>query len=227
MIGSTHYIFLLPLMAPPLQPFQAAEREIGDFPAELGRNFIALFDRSNLIPLAVGSGAAAGAAAADDDIRSYFGQTRRMKEFGNTGDVLGGPIVVSSAVGVLFLSGRFSDNCRFRSMTYSLAQAATLNVGLALGSKAAVRRGRPNEQNDRSFYSAHSANAFAAAAIVGDYYGTKAAIASYSIAALVAGSRLEKNKHFLTDTPARPWATSLAAQSPGATGCRGGAPRSA
>jgi hypothetical protein len=38
MIGSTRYIFLLPLMALPLQPFQAAEREIGDFPARSQRN---------------------------------------------------------------------------------------------------------------------------------------------------------------------------------------------
>jgi membrane-associated phospholipid phosphatase len=199
-ITSLRVILLLSLIAVPLQAFQSDDRELGDFPSELGRNFIALFNRSNLLPLALGVGATGGAAAADDDLRRYFGPTRRVKEFGDVGDVLGGPAVVSSAVGALFLTGRFSGDGRFRSMTYSLAQATTLNLGLALGAKAAIRRERPNGENDHSFYSGHSANAFAAATIVGDYYGTKAAIASYAIAALVAGSRLEKNKHNLTDT---------------------------
>jgi hypothetical protein len=207
--GSTHMLSSLTsllrigslavLLALPLHAF---DKEVGNFHTELGRNFMELFDTSNLLPLGLGAAAVAGTAGGDRSVRDYFGQARRMKELGNIGDVLGGPVVVSSAVGTLFLAGRFTEDGRFRSMTYSLAQATSLNAGMALGVKAMVRRERPDGENDHSFYSAHSANAFAAAAVVGDYYGTKAAIIAYSTATLIAVSRLEKNKHHLTDTVA-------------------------
>lgn len=175
------------------------ERQLRDFPGELGRNFTGLFVRDNLKPLAFGGVAIGVAAIPDGEVKDYFQGRRRVREFGDAGEFIGGPKFVPGAIGVLFLAGRKSVNPRFRSLSWSLAQAATLNLGLVAGAKAAVRRERPNGENEHSFYSGHSANAFTVATVVSRHYGTKASIASYATASLIAVSRLESNKHFLTD----------------------------
>lgn len=65
--------------------------------------------------------------------------------------------------------------------------------------KYAVSCERPNGQDERSFPSGHTSNAFALAAVVERHYGWKAGIPGYALASLVGVSRLQRNKHYLSD----------------------------
>lgn len=175
---------------------------VSQFHIEFVRNFGNLFRQDNVEPLLVGAAGSLAAATSDDRTAGFFLRTRRMREFGDTGQVLGGPAVTGGAASALFVAGRISRNERFRKLTYSLAQATAMNLALAAGVKACVRRERPSGENQHSFYSGHTSNAFAWAAVLTHNHGLRVAIPSYAVAVLMGVSRLEKNKHYLTDVTA-------------------------
>jgi hypothetical protein len=170
-----------------------------ELPAHIGRTFLRLFHTDSIVPVLIGGAATGAAAVSKQEVASYFGQTRRFREFGQAGHIIGSPAVVAGAVGGLYIAGRRSGDPRFRAMTYSLAQANILTSAITMGAKVAVGRERPNQQARDSFFSGHSAAAFTTAAVLSEYYGPKTAAASYTVASLVALSRVEKNKHRLTD----------------------------
>ena len=55
------------------------------------------------------------------------------------------------------------------------------------------------DSNRLSFPSGHTSNSFMWATVVSHYYGKKAAIPAYAVAAYVGASRLKTRKHYLTD----------------------------
>jgi len=175
---------------------------VSQFPAELAHNFRNLVRLDNLAPLLIGTTASLATTVPDDDVAKFFLPTRRMKEFGDIGEVLGGPIVVAGGTTALFVAGRVSHNQQFRELTYSLAQATTMSLALAGVVKSANLRLRPNLENRRSFYSGHASNAFAWATVISRGRGLKTSIPAYAVAVLIGGSRLEINKHYLSDVAA-------------------------
>lgn len=94
--------------------------------------------------------------------------------------------------------------------TINLGGIATAGV-VAQALKPAVGRERPNGQNDRSFPSAHSTNAFSTASVISHdldvipYFSTKTnsklaiRAASQTLAALTAWGRVEAGLHFPSD----------------------------
>jgi membrane-associated phospholipid phosphatase len=170
-----------------------------ELPAHIGRTFLRMFHTDSIVPLLIGGAATGVAGVSKQEVASYFGQTRRFREFGQAGHIIGSPAVVAGVAGGLYIAGRRSDDPRFRAMTYSLVQANILTSAVTMGAKYAVGRERPNQQARDSFFSGHTSAGFATAAVLSEYYGTKAAVASYTVATLVGLSRIEKNKHRMTD----------------------------
>jgi membrane-associated phospholipid phosphatase len=84
-------------------------------------------------------------------------------------------------------------------MSYDLLDAFLVNGAYTSVLKVAVGRERPNGQDERSFPSGHASNAFALAAVVERHYGWKAGIPAYALASAVGASRLQRNKHYLSD----------------------------
>ncbi len=70
---------------------------------------------------------------------------------------------------------------------------------MTFGLKHSIGRSRPNGENYLSFPSDHTSTAFTAAAIFGHHYGPAASEAGYLAASFVAASRLDGNKHYLSD----------------------------
>ncbi len=97
------------------------------------------------------------------------------------------------------MATRFTDNDRFRAFTYTLAQALILDDALFFAVKLSVDRERPNGENNNSFPSGHTSNAFTIATVANHYYGKKGGIPAFAVAIFFAVSRLEKNKHYLSD----------------------------
>jgi membrane-associated phospholipid phosphatase len=175
-------------------------RTAGRFAANLGRGTVGLFRSESALPLLIGSAATAGAFLLDDDVRRAVADPD--DRFSRALDTGAGPIASSVFVAAMFAAGRLSHAPRFRAMTYDMAQATIINLAFTEVLKVVVRRERPNGENRKSFPSGHASSAFALAAVAARHYGWKAGAPAYVFAAMVAGSRVRLDKHYLSDVVA-------------------------
>ncbi len=180
---------------------QRGSPPISSFGGQLLQNFKGLFSKHNLKPLLIGSAATGLSSIADDEIQEYFGETRRFEALGEVGEVVGSSLVLGGFSGAMLLWGYNTESDQFRSFGFSLAQGFIVNAAVTAGIKAVIPRTRPDGENNHSFPSGHTSGSFTTAVIVAHYYG-KFAIPAYVTAALVGLSRIEKNKHYLSDVVA-------------------------
>ncbi len=173
-------------------------RTIGRLPGNLGRSVIGVFHKDNLLPLGAGAAATGIASIWDEDVR----EAAQPYNWGETLETAGGPIWSSVLVAGMFTAGRISHGPRFRAMTYDMLDAAVVNFGYTELLKLAVGRERPNGQDHKSFPSGHTSNAFALAAVADRHYGWKLGIPAYLAASLVGASRIQQDKHYLSDVVA-------------------------
>jgi membrane-associated phospholipid phosphatase len=175
-------------------------RTMRRLPANLGRGIVGVFHGDNLVPFLVGGTAAATASLFDQDVRDSFqGSTQ---DWGDALETGAGPVWSTVFVAGMFTAGRFSHRPRFRAMTYDMLDAAVVNFGYTELVKVAVGRERPNAQDNKSFPSGHTSNSFALAAVAERHYGWKIGVPAYLLAGLVGASRLEQDKHYLSDVVA-------------------------
>lgn len=80
-----------------------------------------------------------------------------------------------------------------------VVRAQILTQGVTQTMKYAVGRTRPDGSSNTSFPSAHSSGTFASATVLHRHYGWKAGLPAYGVASWVAASRLNENRHFLSD----------------------------
>jgi len=166
----------------------------------LGRSAIGVFNRDNLGPLAVGTMAAGFAFMYDDQVADYISDPDHG--FGKSLEDGASPAILGAAVAGVFVAGRLSSGPRFRAMSYDLLDAFAINGVYTILLKTAVGRERPNGEDDKSFPSGHTSNAFALAAVAERHYGWKVGVPAYAVASAVAVSRLQRNKHYLSDVVA-------------------------
>ena len=83
----------------------------------------------------------------------------------------------------------------FRQGAYSIGSAA----GIALIGKALVDEERPDNSDDDSFPSGHTANAFASATTLHRRYGWKTGFPAYAVATLTGVARERARKHHWYD----------------------------
>jgi membrane-associated phospholipid phosphatase len=172
-----------------------------EFPKELLLNFRALISTDNLVPLAVGAAATGFAKIPNTRVEGFFANKQKYL-FHEPGDYMGAPWVAAPTMFGLLLIGQHSDDARFRSFTYSLAQGYVINQSIVMGLKKVVGSQRPNGQNSLSFPSGHTAGAFTWATTVSHYYGLKAGIPAYLAATYVGFARMDDRAHRLTDVVA-------------------------
>ena len=65
--------------------------------------------------------------------------------------------------------------------------------------KYSVQRERPDQSDELSFPSGHSASAFATAGVLQRHYGWKVGVPATVVAAYVATARVHDNRHYLSD----------------------------
>jgi membrane-associated phospholipid phosphatase len=178
-------------------PRDDGRRTMAAFPKNLGRNFVGVFSGQNLLPLAVG--AAATATASAFDYRTQDALQGVCSSCGRTGARVGGGTAMVPFVGALFVAGRFSPQGRFRAATYDFAQAMIVNGAYSGLLKYSVKRERPDGSDSLSFPSGHTSTAFSLAAVADQHYGWKVALPAYVLASGIGLSRIEKDKHYLSD----------------------------
>jgi hypothetical protein len=192
------------LLAPPARGDEArsddGRRTLRRFPASLLRGTAGVFHGDNLVPFLVGSTATAAGSLFDEDVADFIADPDH--DFGKSLEDGAAPEVVGLAVAGVFTAGRFVEAPRFRSMSYDLLDAFLVNWAYTSVVKVAVGRERPNGEDTKSFPSGHASNAFALAAVVERHYGWKGGVPAYALASAVAVSRLQRNKHYLSDVMA-------------------------
>ena len=198
-----------PAFAPPLpdlrgdHPFDVQGfdgdglRTMGAFPRNLGRGFVSVFSKDNIRPFLFGAAAAGIGSSFDTRVQSGF--AGHSQGFGKVGGQAGGATVMAPLTVGLFLVGRATHDTRFRAATYDLAQAAIISQVYTGVLKSTAHRPRPDGSNNLSFPSGHTSGAFAMASVFDAHYGHKVGIPAYAAAAAIGMSRMESNKHHLSD----------------------------
>ena len=174
-------------------------RTMGHLAANLGRGFLSVYSHQSLEPFLIGGMLSGISSAYDTQVQRNFSDA--SNSYGKDFETAFGTWS-AAAVGGLFIGGRFAHGERFRAATYDMAIAAVVNLTYTEALKEAVRRERPNGENNQSFPSGHASNAFALAAVLDTHYGLPAAIPGYALATAVAVSRVKRNAHWLSDVVA-------------------------
>lgn len=197
-----------PIPAAPQAPATAApsparddgRRTIGRFVPNLLRGTVGIFSTDNIKPLLIGGAATGVGAVFDDDIADWISDPDHS--FGTSFESGASPAVIGGVVAVLFATGRAVDAPRYRAMTYDWAHAFLITAGYTTLIKEIVHRERPDGSDNLSFPSGHASNAFAIAAVAERHYGWKAGLPAYAVASAIAVSRLQRDKHYLSDVMA-------------------------
>ena len=173
-------------------------RTMRRLPANLGWSAAGVFNKDNLVPFLAGGAATGIASIWDEDVR----REASANDWGESLETAGGPLWSSVFVAGMFTAGRFSHGTRFRPMTYDMLDAAIVNLAYTELIKVAVGRERPNGQDEKSFPSGHTSNAFALAAVAERHCGWKLGVPAYLAAGLIGVSRIQQDKHYLSDVVA-------------------------
>lgn len=152
-------------------------------------------------------GGSAGALAihpADDDINNRLAGSDFADAFFKPGKYLGStPLILGGSI-TTYIIGRASAKPRVQHIGMDLIEATILAEGITQAIKYTVRRERPiapdgSQASGYSFPSGHATLTFAAATVLQQHLGWKAAVPTYLVATYVAMSRLHDNRHFASD----------------------------
>jgi membrane-associated phospholipid phosphatase len=177
------------------------------FPAllhNLGDDLKKIPRKNSVYWLAAGSALALAVHPEDDTLNRRLRGSAGAETFFKAGKYVGSfPVLLGAAAGT-YLVGRGNGSDRARHLGMDLIEATLLSEGITQAIKYSVRRERPvREDGTRSsgyaFPSGHAAATFAAATVLQQHLGWKAAVPTYAVASYVAISRLHDERHFASD----------------------------
>jgi len=160
-----------------------------------------LSNQTNQLILGSAALAALAATKVDHQVKSYA-QTKGLlpDNISHIGDMYGGRwghwILWSSILATSLVDGKKAEMSE--KMEFSTLAMVTNGI-LTETMKRGFGRKRPNGSCCKSFPSGHTSHSFTIATIVNELYGDQMGIAAYCLAVLVATSRINDNKHYLSD----------------------------
>jgi membrane-associated phospholipid phosphatase len=171
---------------------------IGQIFADTITDFRRLPSRESAIILGVGGlSAFAGHQADTRTSQTFSGFTSLRGAFG-AGDTIGAATTQLAAAFATYSLGRATGNAKVGMLGADLMRAQLVSQGVTQAVKLSVGRTRP-DGTSMSFPSGHSASAFATATVLQRHLGWKAGIPAYGVAAYVAASRIQNQRHYLSD----------------------------
>jgi hypothetical protein len=164
----------------------------------VGNDFRNLPSRENAMLLAIGAGLAGMSRPADLDLTEDWTRVGPEDRLLKPGAIIGNSYLHVGAAFALYAAGRVSHNTRVGAFGADLVRAQILAQSTTFALKFAANRTRPNGDT-RSFPSGHTSSMFATATVVQQHFGWKAGIPAFAAAAYVGASRIDANKHYLSD----------------------------
>ncbi len=133
------------------------------------------------------------------DLQDETVEDKPLGSFSQVGDIAGQ--MVPNAIYAVSMYGiyYYSDNLSYRSKSLHMLKSTVYAGFTTTVLKMAIREPRPDSDNRDSFPSGHTTSAFAFAAVVGTEHEWYWGVAAYSLAGLVAWSRINDNAHRLHD----------------------------
>lgn len=172
-----------------------------DLPRHLGNDLKETFWNGwHLLALAGGAGIIAGVHEADPDIQEAFQPERPLGKSADVFNVMGHSLVLGGATLTAFAISKLVHAEKAALTAGTMFEAFALTMAFTYALKFATQRERPDGSNSRSFPSAHASGAFALATVAEVFYGPWVGIPSYALASMIALSRIDANKHVVTDT---------------------------
>jgi hypothetical protein len=155
-------------------------------------------DKGSLAILGAGAGAALAAHQADTRVSNALRDEPDLRPIFKPGATLGGmPFEVGAAAALMSIGHSAGHPC-LASLGSELLQAQFVGAAWTVAVKQLARRDRP-EGTGFSFPSGHAATAFASATVIQRRFGWKAGIPAYAVASYVAASRVDMQRHYLSD----------------------------
>ena len=176
-----------------------SDTKLTDYFSESSKKILS--NNSNQFILGSAALAALVATTIDQNVKAYAQDKGLLPEkVSHFGDMYGGYwahwIIWSSIVGTSMAkkeNNYFSEKLEFSTL------AMITNGVITELMKRSFGRVRPNGGCCKSFPSGHTSHSFTVATIANELYGNEIGLAAYSLAALVATSRIHDNKHYLSD----------------------------
>jgi membrane-associated phospholipid phosphatase len=161
-------------------------------------DFKRLPSRSNLLWLGLGGAAVYAGHFGDANASQEFSELRRFDTAFKQGTVVGSAPAQMGASLITYALGRSMGSARTAQVGADLFRAQAIAQTLSYGLKWTARRTRP-DGTSFSFPSGHAAVAFASATVLQRDLGWKVGAPAYAVAGYVAASRVQRQRHYLSD----------------------------
>ena len=161
-----------------------------------------LTNKSNQLILSSAALSAFTATKIDMRVKSYAQSQGLLSDpVSHFGDLYGGKWghwILWSSIIVSSQMKNESKDILISKMQFSTLAMVTNGI-LTESMKRSFGRTRPNGSCCKSFPSGHTSHSFTMAAVASELYGKEMGILTYGLATLVAMSRINDNKHYLSD----------------------------
>lgn len=138
----------------------------------------------------------------DNQVQSYAQKHGFYSDnISRIGDLYGHRWGYYTTLAVIITTGIITDRSRQRTLSNTglLVESILTTSAVTSITKTISHRQRPNGKGYRSYTSGHTSSAFALAAVIKYLYGKYPGCVAYGMAAFVASSRINDNKHYLSD----------------------------
>jgi membrane-associated phospholipid phosphatase len=116
-----------------------------------------------------------------------------------SGTWIGNPFALAAGTLVTYSIGHWRHQPRVKRAAADMMRAQALAIGLTYSLKYTVRRQRPDHSSYDSFPSGHASQTFSVATVLARHFGRRAAWPAYGVATFVSFSRVNQQRHFLSD----------------------------
>jgi membrane-associated phospholipid phosphatase len=151
-----------------------------------------------LLTATLGGSIAIRGTGVDDTVRNRTHGSRALGDMDETIQILGHPGTHFAATGVLWLTSTLTKDVREHEVAKALTQALAVNGVTTIMLKAAANTRTPDGEHF-GWPSGHTSSAFAAAAVLNEYYGPWVGVPSLALAGLVGYQRLDSRVHDFSD----------------------------
>lgn len=134
-----------------------------------------------------------------DRLQNHVVKTKPLGEFSVVGDVAGQLVPNALYAGAFYWAYKANGDELSYWRSVHMFKATVYSAAVTNALKYTVRQKRPDSDNRESFPSGHATSAFAFATVVATEHEWYWGVAAFSLAGVVAYSRINDNAHYLHD----------------------------